>query len=87
MICLLTFICSRYKGSKIEWGVDECDQPIESIQRASPKPPQALPLKKPQASMRNRFATLRLDDDDDETDDTFDSSSEFRSPSTVNVTA
>ncbi|EMR68518.1 putative rna recognition motif containing protein [Eutypa lata UCREL1] len=78
---------AKYKGSKIEWDVDECEQPIEVAQRAPAKPQPASAPKKTQANMRNRFATLRLDDDDDETDDKFDTSSEFRSPSTVNVTA
>lgn len=67
--------------------MDECEQPIEVAQRAPAKPQPASAPKKTQANMRNRFATLRLDDDDDETDDKFDTSSEFRSPSTVNVTA
>ncbi|KAI1500488.1 hypothetical protein F5X99DRAFT_236686 [Biscogniauxia marginata] len=74
----------KYKGSKIEWDVDECDQPIEIIQKTTPKPQQSLPAKKP-LDMQNRFDTLRLDDGDDETDDKFDTSSEL--PSTVNVTA
>ena len=76
----------KYKGSKIEWGADECDQPIRLIQRACSKPPSHdLAPKKPQSNMRNRFATLRLDDDDDDIDDSFESSSEI--PSTINVTA
>lgn len=78
---------SKYKGSKIEWDVDECSQPIEVAQKAPAKPQQAPAAQKPPVSMQNRFATLRLDDDDDESDDKFDTSSEFRSPSTVNVTA
>lgn len=83
----LTHAYSKYKGSRIEWDLDECDQPIEVVQKAPVRPQQAPGPKKAQANMRNRFATLRLDDDDDETDDKFDTSSELRSPSTVNVTA
>ncbi|KAI5928379.1 hypothetical protein F4810DRAFT_643332 [Camillea tinctor] len=87
---------AKYKGSKIEWDVDECNQPIETAQKsaqkttqkttqkASPKPQPALPVKKP-IDLRNRFDTLRLDDEDDEVDDKFDTSSEI--PSTVDVTA
>ncbi|RYP38924.1 hypothetical protein DL766_000733 [Monosporascus sp. MC13-8B] len=79
---------AKYKGSKIEWDVDECDQPIEIIQKVVSKPQQPQFPKKPPVDMRNRFATLRLDDeDDDEPDDKFDTSSEFPAPSTVNVTA
>ncbi|RYP77692.1 hypothetical protein DL770_007038 [Monosporascus sp. CRB-9-2] len=83
---------AKYKGSKIEWDVDECDQPIEITRKVVSKPQQPPFPKKPPVDMRNRFATLRLDDDDDdddddEPDDKFDTSSEFPVPSTVNVTA
>ncbi|RYP15212.1 hypothetical protein DL765_005851 [Monosporascus sp. GIB2] len=78
---------AKYKGSKIEWDVDECDQPIEITPKVVSKPQQPPFPKKPPVDMRNRFATLRLDDDDDEPDDKFDTSSEFQAPSTVNVTA
>ncbi|KAH6661352.1 hypothetical protein BKA67DRAFT_550948 [Truncatella angustata] len=84
--CMMSQI--KYKGSKIEWDTDECEQPLETVPRQShPKPQQELP-KKPIVKTRNRFATLRLDDDDNaETDDIFDSSAEFDMPSTVDVTA
>ncbi len=84
----LIVVHSKYKGSKIDWDVDECDQPMEVVKKAHPKPQQAPASKKLPVNMRNRFATLRLDDeDDDETDDKFDTSSEFLASSTVNVTA
>ncbi|KAI1149874.1 hypothetical protein F4825DRAFT_428864 [Nemania diffusa] len=80
---------AKYKGSKIEWDVDECDQPFEVIQKASlkPLPPRGLPAKPAVAGTRNRFDMLRLDDDDNnnESDDKFDTSSEM--PSTVDVAA
>ncbi|KAI1355794.1 hypothetical protein F5Y01DRAFT_153161 [Xylaria sp. FL0043] len=76
---------AKYKGSKIEWDIDECDQPLETTQRTSTKPHPA-PAKTPTASTRNRFDMLRLDDDDNnESDDKFDTSSEM--PSTVDVAA
>ncbi|RYP03861.1 hypothetical protein DL764_004840 [Monosporascus ibericus] len=81
---------AKYKGSKIEWDVDECDQPIDITQGVVSKPQQPPFPKKPPVDIQNRFATLRLDDDDnddDELDDKFDASSEFPAPSTVNVTA
>ncbi|KAI1640221.1 hypothetical protein F4809DRAFT_591962 [Biscogniauxia mediterranea] len=86
---------AKYKGSKIDWDVDECSQPLETIQKpiqkttpktpqTPPKPQHALPAKKT-IDLRNRFDTLRIDDEDDEVDDKFDTSSEL--PSTVNVSA
>ncbi|KAI0905028.1 hypothetical protein F4823DRAFT_158495 [Ustulina deusta] len=70
---------AKYKGSKIEWDVDECDQPFEIIQRA-PVKPHPPPAKTPVAGTRNRFDMLRLDDDDNnESDDKFDTSSEMLS--------
>ncbi|KAJ8119966.1 hypothetical protein ONZ43_g3203 [Nemania bipapillata] len=78
---------AKYKGSKIEWDIDECDQPIEAVQKVSLKPiPQRLPAKPAVAGTRNRFDMLRLDDDDNnDSDDKFDTSSEM--PSTVDVAA
>ncbi|KAK5629650.1 hypothetical protein RRF57_005365 [Xylaria bambusicola] len=74
---------AKYKGSKIEWDIDECDQPFEAVQKA-PIKPQSPIAKSPVAG--NRFAMLRIDDDDNnESDDKFDTSSEM--PSTVDVAA
>ncbi|KAI0486849.1 hypothetical protein F4859DRAFT_467160 [Xylaria cf. heliscus] len=79
---------AKYKGSKIEWDVDECDKPFEVSQKTSTKlPPQRVPPTKALfANTRNRFDMLRIDDDDNhESDDKFDTSSEM--PSTVDVVA
>ncbi|GAP89270.2 putative RNA recognition motif containing protein [Rosellinia necatrix] len=78
---------AKYKGSKIEWDVDECDQPFEVVQKAWAKPPpQRGPTKVSAAGARNRFDMLRLDDEDNnESDDKFDTSSEM--PSTIDVVA
>ncbi|KAF2970257.1 hypothetical protein GQX73_g3270 [Xylaria multiplex] len=75
---------AKYKGSKIEWDVDECDQPFEVVHKATPRP--HPPAKTTVAGTRNRFDMLRLDDDDNnDSDDKFDTSSEM--PSTVDVAA
>ncbi|KAI0480845.1 hypothetical protein GGR56DRAFT_292395 [Xylariaceae sp. FL0804] len=82
---------AKYKGSKIEWDVDECQQPIEAAPKAPTKPQaQQAPMRPGKSTgkpVRNRFDMLRLDDDDnnDESDDKFDTSSEM--PGTVGVTA
>ncbi|KAK8076370.1 RNA recognition motif containing protein [Apiospora phragmitis] len=79
---------AKYKGSKIDWDLDECAQPLRVEQKppAPPKPQRNPSPKKPAVSI-NRFATLRLDDEDDESDDKFDTSSEFPASTTVGVTA
>ncbi|KAI0127925.1 hypothetical protein BJ170DRAFT_683747 [Xylariales sp. AK1849] len=82
--CMMSRV--KYKGSKIEWDLDECEQPLEIAQKPS-LPQRGASTKKPVVKVRNRFATLRLDDDDDESDDKFDSSSEFPAVSTVDVGA
>ncbi|KAI1340482.1 hypothetical protein F5Y15DRAFT_378770 [Xylariaceae sp. FL0016] len=79
---------AKYRGSKIEWDVDECAQPIETVQKAPLKPPtpRAIPTKSKPVVGLNRFDMLRIDDDDnDESDDKFDTSTEM--PGTVGVTA
>ncbi|KAK6851841.1 hypothetical protein PG990_015026 [Apiospora arundinis] len=78
---------AKYKGSKIDWDVDECAQPLRVEQKPSPPKPQHVPSPKKPAVSLNRFATLRLDDEDDESDDKFDTSSEFPASTTVGVTA
>ncbi|KAI5863156.1 hypothetical protein GGS23DRAFT_55538 [Durotheca rogersii] len=58
---------AKYKGSKVEWDVDECERPIDVVPQAQPKQPKqpkAKPAPKAAVAMPNRFATLRLDDDD-----------------------
>ncbi|KAJ2984574.1 hypothetical protein NUW58_g5990 [Xylaria curta] len=79
---------AKYKGSKIEWDVDECEQPFEMVQKTLTKSlPQRVPsIKTHVTNTRNRFDMLRVDDDDNnESDDKFDTSSEM--PSTIDVTA
>ncbi|KAI1327822.1 hypothetical protein F5Y16DRAFT_370390 [Xylariaceae sp. FL0255] len=78
---------AKYKSSKIEWDVDECDQPLPAVQKMPPQPPssQGASTKAPTVKARNRFDLLRLDDEDNGSDDRFDTSSEM--PSTVGVTA
>ncbi|KAJ8127976.1 hypothetical protein O1611_g5660 [Lasiodiplodia mahajangana] len=79
---------AKYKGSKIEWDIDECDHPFEVVEKASakPLPPRGPSTKSTMTGTRNRFDMLRIDDDDNnESDDKFDTSSEM--PSTVDVAA
>ncbi|KAI1180349.1 hypothetical protein F4777DRAFT_574110 [Nemania sp. FL0916] len=79
---------AKYKGSKIEWDIDECNQQFEVNQKSSAKlPSQRAPSAKAAvANTRNRFDMLRLDDDDNnDSDDKLDTSSEM--PSTVDVAA
>ncbi|KAI1264030.1 hypothetical protein F5Y18DRAFT_392329 [Xylariaceae sp. FL1019] len=76
---------SKYKGSKIEWDKDECAQPLEVPEKQAMHPvkPAAATLPAP-TKLRNRFDLLRVDDDDNGSDDRFDTSSMM---STVNVCA
>ncbi|KAJ0168016.1 Negative regulator of differentiation 1 [Colletotrichum tanaceti] len=57
----------KYKGSKVEWDVDECAQPLGATQTHRAQP-HALPPKHSLGTMPNRFEILKLDgnDDDDE---------------------
>jgi hypothetical protein len=85
---LTNFPFRKYKGSKIEWDVDECAQPFEIIQKVSAKlsTQRGPQTKAAVASTGNRFDMLRLDDDDnDDSDDKLDTSSEL--PNTVDVLA
>lgn len=83
---------SKYKGSKMEWDVDECEQPLET------EPTPLIHKRQPVSfarttgfKMRNRFATLRLDDDDNgddnDSDDRLDTSTVFTVPGVVGVDA
>ncbi|ORY63537.1 uncharacterized protein BCR38DRAFT_410443 [Pseudomassariella vexata] len=83
--CMMSRI--KYKGSKIEWDLDECEQPLEIVHKTATLLPQRAPSMKKPVRVQNRFASLRLDDDDDESDDKFDTSSDFPAASTVNVSA
>ncbi|OTA60385.1 hypothetical protein K449DRAFT_396316 [Hypoxylon sp. EC38] len=63
----------KYKLSEIEWGVDECDQPIEAVQETpvkkireqtkQPVPLTPIRMKKTLSKSQNRFRVL--DDDSD----------------------
>ena len=53
---------SKYKGTKIEWDVDECAQPF--VVPAPKARREAPPPKK--ASIANRFQLLNMDDEEDE---------------------
>lgn len=61
-------ICSKYKGTKIEWGVDECAQPYTAQQMAKARKEAPAP-KKPLATATNRFQLLDIDDEDDREDE------------------
>lgn len=56
---------SKYKGSKIDWDVDECDQPFATT--SQPKPRQQTPTNSRTngGTMTNRFNLLNIDDDGD----------------------
>ncbi len=78
-------LCRRYKGSKIEWEVDECAQPIEV---PAPKPRREPPPKKTMAGntfMKNRFQLLNIEDSDDEDDDIASTFARVKNP--VGITA
>ncbi|KAI7779877.1 hypothetical protein LA080_000292, partial [Diaporthe eres] len=55
----------KYKGSKIDWDVDECNQPF--VTTAQPKPRQQTPTNSRTngGAMTNRFNILNIDDDGD----------------------
>ena len=56
---------SKYKGTKIEWDVDECAQPFvvppPKARREAPQPKKA--------PIANRFQLLNLDDEDEDEDE------------------
>lgn len=55
----------KYKGSKIDWDVDECDQPYALT--AQPKSRHQTPTNNRTngGAMTNRFNLLNIDDDGD----------------------
>lgn len=62
---LLIPFCSKYKGSKIDWDVDECCQPLERPSHVNLRK-DPVPLKKGSGnSVANRFHLLNLDEDDE----------------------
>lgn len=55
--------CREYKGSRIEWALDECDQPLDRM--ALPRRRSMVPtpaIIKPMNPMANRFEVLKLED-------------------------
>jgi len=73
----------RYKGTKIDWDVDECAQPYPK-QPAKPRK-EAPPPKKATSGPANRFQLLNIDGGDDEELD--DLSATFQSKKTVGIAA
>ncbi|KAI3533437.1 hypothetical protein CTAM01_02055 [Colletotrichum tamarilloi] len=58
----------KYKGSKIEWDVDECAQPLPAEpQRAQTQVP---PIRFPMNPMTNRFELLKLDKTEEDEENT-----------------
>ncbi|OHF00607.1 hypothetical protein CORC01_04146 [Colletotrichum orchidophilum] len=54
----------KYKGSKIEWNVDECAQPLPvETHRTQPQAPSS---RRPMNPMVNRFELLKLDKNEDD---------------------
>ncbi|KAL1874296.1 hypothetical protein Daus18300_003660 [Diaporthe australafricana] len=54
---------AKYKGSKIDWDVDECNQPFALTPQ--PKPRQTPTNRNPGSGVANRFNLLNIDDDGD----------------------
>ncbi|KAM7197865.1 hypothetical protein V8F33_005357 [Rhypophila sp. PSN 637] len=54
----------KYKGTKIEWDVDECAQPFTAQQASRQRKENTMP-RKPLATVTNRFQLLNTDDDAD----------------------
>ncbi|PQE22308.1 hypothetical protein CJF32_00004706 [Rutstroemia sp. NJR-2017a WRK4] len=57
---------STYKGSKIEWDMDECARPLE--QRPEPRPEMPVTRKKKDSPVVNRFQVLNMDGAEDDSD-------------------
>lgn len=56
-------IPSKYKGSKIDWDVDECNQPFALTPQ--PKPRHTPTNRNTGSGVTNRFNLLNIDDDGD----------------------
>ncbi|KAK0623263.1 hypothetical protein B0T14DRAFT_515738 [Immersiella caudata] len=69
----------KYKGTKIEWDVDECAQPYAPVP-PKPKREASQPKKTPAAA--NRFQLLNIDDDDED-----EITSTFHAKKSVGITA
>ncbi|KAL8400241.1 hypothetical protein RB594_000575 [Gaeumannomyces avenae] len=55
----------KFKGSKIDWDVDECAQPLDRARPPKPRK-ETPPAKKPASAITNRFHLLNMDDDEDD---------------------
>jgi hypothetical protein len=53
----------KYKGTKIEWDIDECAQPYAPV---APKPRREVPQTNRAPNGANRFQLLNIDGDEDE---------------------
>jgi len=56
---------SKYKGTRIEWDVDECAQPY-SVLQSKPKREPVTTTRKVSAPAPNRFQPLNLEDDEED---------------------
>jgi hypothetical protein len=56
-----------YKGSKIDWNADECNQPYSQLPKSPAK--RLTVVKKVSNSATNRFQLLNLDDEEEEGED------------------
>lgn len=57
---------STYKGSKIEWDLDECAAPLD---KPMPARRENVPSKKKDAPLMNRFQLLNMDGGEDDSED------------------
>ncbi|KAL8371426.1 hypothetical protein RB595_001297 [Gaeumannomyces hyphopodioides] len=55
----------KFKGSKIDWDVDECAQPLDRARPPKPRK-ETPPAKKSASAIANRFHLLNMDDDEDD---------------------
>lgn len=78
-------IRSKYKGSKIDWDVDECCQPLGQPSQVKPRKEHVSTKKSNGSSMANRFHLLDLVGDDD--DGESEVSPAFGSKKTIGIVA
>jgi hypothetical protein len=69
----------KYKGTKIDWDLDECAQPYAPV---APRPKREVPPPKKAPAAANRFQLLNLDDDDDD-----EVKSTFQAKKSIGITA
>lgn len=78
----------KYRGTKIEYGSDECAQPYEVDQLSKPQIPQrreAPPLRKGSSNLANRFEVLNIDGE--ESDDEGEITAGFQPRNQVGIRA